>query len=688
MLKKACYILLASVCVSLTATANGSYVSATEGEETDTVHRAYVRKDAETLKRERVKIAAGGAKLADKLAEGGVDFNPFSEDFIASRHSPYESSMRVPDSTKLSRFRRLPVKRCFFVGAYTGLNAYVHTSSLSHAFSSRTLGVMAGYQFNGLHALRLTANVARHTGTDYVQSLRTIQVGLDYMFNLSNYLWGDNPKRVIELKPTIGLGVLHSTIGEGNSVSPTGRFGLNIAYKINSNSELFVEPFIMQGQDVMDQIESPRRYDVQYGFLGGVRLDLDGESELRGMRMPSFNPNIFVDISTGAQWYGMSGMGDTFKRTTGLNTQIAVGKWLSPILGLRFGLSYADFYWQGKSEDGIVIGGEPEPQPDVYSHGASASGRFELLARPFNFIRRWRELSHCFDFEISGGMEAGWYSKPNVPDYGNLEAFNLGYTVAANFLFKVAPHAWIFIEPRAQFVNFNVALSEFAKEQSYTDKIYNVNAGIRLQRPTRKQRDEIYYEDPVRCFELGFGGGGLKQMGGDNDDQIRYPFCPMATAYGMYHFDYHHSVMLQADYMRLNRELNPFVNTTNNLVQANFLYATNLTTLIAKPNYLRPSFNVYGLIGPAVVANVKSSAEVDSYLPKGYTIDSDALASRSGKMAAGLSTGVLIKYDYGKRWGLFVEPEASFFFGAKKCIGTERNTAVVLKLLAGLKYRF
>lgn len=711
MLNKACYIFLACVCVSLTSMARGTYATTPEGEEEDSLRREY--KSEAQLRRERTQLAVGGAKLAETLADttGGIDYNPFTREFIAKRHSPYQTSVdrnRKPnskaDSTLMVR-RKAYVKPHFFAGAYTGVNAFVQTDTKSYANPAITMGVLAGYQFNGLHAVRLSANFTRQTGKNFVQSLQTLQVSADYMFNLSSYLWGSNPNRRIELKPTVGAGFIHSNNGNGGLMSPTLRASLNIAYLINSNSELFVEPYFMFTADRADYVSSPRRYDVQYGVWGGLRVNFGSDTHINDMNMPGFNPNMFVELSTGFQMYKMPGWKETFKRSLGTNYQVSIGKWMSPILGARFTAAGGEFYWKGKSTPPSGIAGtQLHPGVNEYTRAVSVVGRVEVMMRPLNFIHRWREMSRGFDFEMSGGIEAGWYCKPYVPGYGSLNTFELGYTLAANFLYKVTPHIWLFVEPRAQFVEFDVPNANFGHEGTYTDKLFNVNTGIRMQRPTRKQRDEIYAEDPRFHFELGVGGGAMKQIGGTEKIQTHYPFNGMASLYAMACFDNYHAVMLQGDYMRVNRQ--QYTNYTvmagnatlhrggyttrkNNIVEAKLMYGLNLTNLICKPNYLRRHVNVYGLIGPGLVINTVSPIELNpGELRGGEGKISYKMETLDGNMGMAIAGGFLVKYDFTKHLGVYIQPESSFTFNAHKVIGTEHKYTVLVKVSGGLKYTF
>lgn len=706
---KAILTLCTLMCVVLTAQASSIVVldndTTTQTEKTTQPFKSKKQK-AEELKRQRIKNTLSGVKLADKLAEGGIDFNPFTKEYVAGRYSPFDSTVLRRDSLNMHiLYRNDQQARRFWIGAFTGVNDFVHTSA-THLKPAMTMGVMGGYNFNGLHAVRLTANFTRYIGEDFAESVKSIQIGADYMLNLSNYLYGENPRRRFEIKPAFGFGVIGSFSSGREQWSPTMRLGANLAYHVTRGSEFFVEPFVMLAKDGADLLSSPRKYDVQYGLWAGLRADFSDSDNEQTMRMPSFNPNIYVDLSLGYEWYKMSGWRSTAKRSIGTNYQVAIGRWLNPVLGFRIGLSGGDFYWDGQPIQAQHSGANTQTHSGGarFHRGLSFTGRVELMARPLNFIRLWRELDYPVDLELGGGIEAGYYVKSAVKNYGNLSTFNLGYTVNGALLYRLAPGASIFVQPRVQFVNFNVPNADYGKEGSYTEYLFTINAGVRLQAPTRKQRIEMY-ESPFRPhFEVGAYGGGLKYVGEGTKLQTHYPLNGAAGLYTAFHISRIHSIVAEAEYMRLNQQYyapytvkvgdvtiknRGYMTHELNLVEAKLMYGLNVTNLLMKANYMRRHFNVYGLIGPSYITTMHSPI----YLNPGEMRGGDgpitySIQNLDGNYSMGLVAGFRVTYDFTKHFGIFAQPEGEALFSAYKVTGSPHQYGFIAKMQAGVKYNF
>lgn len=708
MLRKAILTLCTLMCVVLTAQASSIVVLDNDTTtQTESTAQPFKSKSAraEEVKRQRIKNTMG-VKLADTLAVGGIDFNPFTKEFVAGRYSPFDSTVLRRDSLNLRIYYRNDRQaRRFWMGAFAGVNEFVHTAD-THLKPSLTMGVMGGYNFTGLHAVRLTANFTRYMGEDFVESVKSIEFGADYMLNLTNYLYGENPRRRFEIKPTLGLGAIGSFSGNRKQWSPTMRLGANLAYKISQNSEIFVEPFVALATDRADLLNSPRKYDVQYGLWAGLRADFSEGDNEQTMRMPSFNPNIYVDLSTGYQWYKMPGWRSTAKRSIGTNYQVAIGRWLNPILGFRIGLTGGDFYWDGQVIQPQHSGANTQTHSGggIFHRGMSFAGRVELMARPLNFIRVWRELDRAVDLELGGGIEAGYYCKSAVKNYGYLGTFNLGYTVNGAILYRLAPGASLFVQPRVQFVNFNVPNADFGKEGSYTEYLFTINAGVRLQAPTRKQRIEMYESPFSPHFEIGAYGGGLKYVGEGMKLQTHYPLNGAAGLYAAFHISRYHSVVAEAEYMRLNQQYyapytvkvgeayiknRGYMTHELNLVEAKLMYGLNLTNLLMKADYMRRHFNVYALAGPTYVTTMHSPIYLNPGELRGGSGEINyGIKDLDGNYAMGLVGGFRVTYDFTKHFGVFAQPEGEALFNAHKVTGSPHRYGFIAKMQAGVKYNF
>ncbi len=235
------------------------------------------------------------------------------------------------------------------------------------------LHLRMGREFSALHALRIgmTAGMGflRSESTGQGPWALTSHVGgeIDYLFNLSNYLYGYRPERPLSLSLLLGAGLGSYRLSGSRRSSVQGLKDHAIAYQFHTGlqvrlfasprSAIIAEPYVQlgnAGSDLSDLGSANwHKYVVNYGlnlsyvyYLNNVlsspavigdfkRTYAPGQRWLRGdaddlsQRRP-----LFISYAIGATGYSTFGsMG--LSSTLGPSYSLAFGGWLSSALGLR-----------------------------------------------------------------------------------------------------------------------------------------------------------------------------------------------------------------------------------------------------------------------------------------------------------------------------------------------------------------
>lgn len=711
MLRKTIIVLLAIWGFNLTQMS----ASAQTLDQEPVVVRHPAHKDTLAIKRNLMSKALGDKMaIADTVAEGGINFNPFAPEYIAKRFSPYETSLTMPDSNgvvKKNGYIPGPWHRRLFFGLGAGFNAYIpfDKSSPDKTKPGVNVAVFGGYKFNGLHSVRLTLNF--NTSNVYLSGVKkqllAFEVMPEYMLNLTNYLYGVNPRRAWDVQPAVGAGLVVSNIPGKTRIGVKGRIALNVSYRLNDNLAVYAEPFFAYQNEGANMALMNARYDVPYGIFAGLRYDIVGSNRGERLRMPGFNKNLFVDLMMGwqAERGDQRGILRIANRSLGANYQAALGSWFDPILGWRVGISGGDYSYETKGVRAEGIGQSTQINPSYTTslRGSILTGRFELMFRPLNFIRMWRETDHAFDMDISVGGELGFLGRTKLsgPE-PYIHNFAFGGTVAGDLLYRIAPGVSAVVQGRVEFLKAGV------RNGGYNDLIGSINAGFRLQIPTLKERLLMIDPDNDSRIEVGISAGSLKLVARDLQNiKSNKPLNFNVSAYAMYHFTERHSLMGQIEYqhMGMNKfgsykvstgykgsyKFNGLMKQHVNTMQLKLMYAFNVTNWLLHANYDRQQFNIYALIGPAFSIGLGTNTSIADGGIAGGEIISDKLSNNKKKLAFGMAGGFLASYDFSRRFGVFIQPEIQVMGGNAAYGNTpevKRFPYMLFKFQAGVKMNF
>lgn len=606
------------------------------------------------------------------------------------------------------------------VGFVTGASQIVPKGT-RELKTAMPMGAMLSYDFNRLHALRLSA---LHTNYDLKVDDASIQhweVDVDYMFNLSNYLYGYKRRKVVHVSPTLGLGYIRSSWHGAAKNGIKGQFGMNVGVGLGRNARIFAEPYVAVMSDGTDYSERSNlsRYDLVYGVKAGLAVNLDNTNEYYGSEVV-YTRGFFYELSQGLSFFHGGDLG-MFK-TTGTGYRVSVGRWFDPIVGLRLSASGTDFYWTH-----ALVSNDKIQQPyEQHYKSAMFSGRLEGLINPLNFIPVWREVRHHFEMNVALGGEFGWLTR-NVSDtgdgskvigsniYGNsnetgngklsdwLKCNYIGFTGAMTFLYNMDKETSFFVEPRVVVANFHEPYVNVDREASFTEVSTGIHVGVRICAANKTERASWpKYHFERRLFS-GLQLGGLKHMhalktvGGKKFNYsgafyVGYHFCKAASLKGTVEFEtYNRNEYSSYTVDFSGQQLPPFTALCRyryNLLNLKLAYMLNLSNIYQRYD-LNRRFNLFVEAGGLYTKCMSQ----DSRIMEEDKVVGDNPVSAAGQMDGGAPAvllGVVGQYRFTDRWSLTVEPEVHYYL-KKGFIGgviLSPFNDVVAKLNVGCSYTF
>lgn len=584
-----------------------------------------------------------------------------------------------------------------YVGFMAGMEKMSPKGS-RHMKTAMPVGGMVGYDFSKLHGARLTFEHINGEMKDDFGSIKQWGVGLDYVFNLTNYLCGYNKRRVFHVSPTIGVGYLTSTYhGERESVLK-GQVGLSVGLGLGRNARVLVEPYVSVLTDEADHSGDANlsKFDVKYGVKAGFTINLDNTNDYYGSDVV-YTRGFFYEVAQGAVFYKSDDL--AFGKTIGTGYKVSVGRWFDPVVGVRATAQGSEYYWSHQA----TLGSELRPSYDTYYKGSMFSGRLEGLVNPLNFIPYWRRVRHHFELNLAIGGEYGWLTKYYPLTENGLKCNYVAFTAAVSCLYNLDKETSFFIEPRYTMATFREPYVNVDREAQYSESVLGLYAGVRICALSRKER-KLWpdYTFEKRLF-AGVTVGSFKHM---HSTKLASSYSPnYAAGYYMgWHWGRYASVKgvlefaslsqneltsYSVQFMDVTKEFSAAWHNRFNYFNLKLLYMLNLANVYQRYDLGR-RFNLYIEAGAAYSRCRKVQSELYAgELQVGYNAQPMA-AGRKGDWAPMAVLGIVGQYRFTDRWSLIVEPEVNYCL-KKNYIGGEVLSPfndVLLRLNIGTSFTF
>ncbi|MCF0199468.1 MAG: hypothetical protein HUK02_09115, partial [Bacteroidaceae bacterium] len=218
----------------------------------------------------------------DKLSEAsrqamGIDFDPFDYR-LQNRHLERGSSF-VSDSVLRSSH--------LAVNLFSGLPIHAvqydrGAGRFSKLDCGRQFGMGLQYDLSRLHGLRLSyANTSYRRNPEVNGTLTVNEVQAGYLFNLTNYFRGFDPKRRFGVQATLGAAAGLVSDGSARSLTARADIGLLFRYRVLRHLSLFAEPYLGVAADNYDLHGGVHGYDFVSGVRAGAQLETSFANDLR-----------------------------------------------------------------------------------------------------------------------------------------------------------------------------------------------------------------------------------------------------------------------------------------------------------------------------------------------------------------------------------------------------------------------
>ena len=490
-----------------------------------------------------------------------------------------------------------------------------------------------GKQFNKLNSARLLFHGA--WGYQQAKDRRFTNYGvrLEHLFHFSSYFGGYRPSRLLEVSTILGVGFQHSQLSYKNVMwekeqlsdiaalekagdfeeaavlrenmpkdrsasSFEGHFGLQLRFFTGPQGYIHVEPYIGLASDDMDLSTNQnwRKMDVFYGlnvnYTYYLQNNLSRAERLRYSRklqshqlIDSLHPSTwiqpwFLEFSNGPSWMNANvGISESM----GCNTTLSIGKWLSPVIGLRLSAVMQQATWSR--------------QGNLFNHCYYGGGRIEGLFNPLGFLKDFR-WNKPFGFHLAGGIEYGQVKRYETKA---LSTRYEAYHAALNLWWQPADGLRLFVEPHAAFYFYKIPYSNVSWNKQHRDKSIAVQVGISVATRSKVYQKRYFGEEKEedRRLPLTVGvAGGLHLLSPTQHDDGDATVGLSAMGFVEYTLTPLHGVRASFDYIPLMRHDAKHEESHYKIGLASLSYALNVGNLFWGHPPRRFDFSLY--MGPTV----------------------------------------------------------------------------------------
>lgn len=580
-----------------------------------------------------------------------------------------------------------------------------------------------GIQLGKYHSLRgiaeATVGYQKHKDLLFLRG----EAKMDHLFDVSSYFDGYDPTRLLGVSTIIGGGLQYSMLTPSSAHPVKGlgaeiHGGLQLRFNTGPHGSFNIEPYLGIGPDRMDLSgDNWRKTDMFYGvnvnyiyyfnnhLTRAARMRLiDSRDERNYLTKDSMlqswaNP-WFFEVAAGPVW--LDGAKVPLSETLGHNISLSVGKWFSPVIGVRATGSERMTTWARRTE----IVNNVEHVLTYGNHYLSLRG--DAMFNPLGFTHNydWNAPAGAY---LMGGYELGWFSKsqPGTP----LRCFSESYSAAIHLWYRLSEGVQFFVEPRFMHNTYKIPYTNVSWNHQYADNSFMVNLGVTATGLSRKYRTELTEEErsakPMR-WSFGVGGGtNLIQTYMRYDEKEAFPFN--INAFAQYNFDavsavragFEFFVHSATDYTKYN-DYNVLMHTkygmgpmtreglwdhTYYLGMTSLNYSVNLTNLMGgyRPGRM---FEVEAFGGPGVAFFFGQTGQLNpkELLYQGHDAQSKIGIKQGAYPAA--NGGVKLSVNLTDHLGLYVSPQIYYIHKINLQAILITRTGILETLDLGAQFRF
>lgn len=595
-------------------------------------------------------------------------------------------------------------ERNFWMGLDGGIMNWVQTSRIQGGGVSPSVAWNLGYDFHPLASVRLQLNYQRLTqlaaGSYSYESINgdvcnsvsllknsynTMDMRLSYLLNLSNLWSGVNAQRRLNLFWTVGPALTYNFSKDSKVVGDVPAGMKDGAYLVQDGAQHTISPAITTSfmsslrltpqweltAEALGQYnirpavipgESQQLNKLKYGLSVGAVYHFIPYSENEGERgdyqLHPWQRSWFGEFSYG--WTLPVGAGNSAAHMGGNNWRVGVGKWLLPMLGVRANIESVRGFWKEMTYQNY----------NAYAQQLTMNLGVELLAdmMQLTHAQRARNTESPWGVNIGMGVQYGFIRMFHSDKHYRRQ---IGFTASLDVMRRLAPSTYLFIEPRIYLPSHQSPGDALGR--NVVDKMFSVNAGVRIARPNAESR-KLMNEDPANIFEPHFWAaldlGGVTGLSVTKYTDGGLGWSPSVSVSGGYDFTPKHSLRIQTQYA-YNKVSFPGKGgllQEHDYGELNFraMYMLNISSLWQGTNHT-PKFSVYGEIGPGL-----------------------SVTPGRGEASFSANTGILMAYKVHPRWDVTAEALGQYNTNSslRASIDKPRFSATEMNFAIGTRYHF
>lgn len=573
-----------------------------------------------------------------------------------------------------------------------------------------------GKQFSRAHTARLTLGgdfgYLKRAGTNYAR----FNGKIDWLYNVTTYLEGYNPARLIDLSTMLGIGARYLIAPSGTTekkLNPEMHVGLQFKFFTGPQGYFALEPYAGIGSGKVSK-KYNSFYGVDLNLIYYIHNNLSPEQRLRYMKdRPEGTEGLVPPSTWRTPWFVEMGGGVAMasggelstSETLGHKATFSVGRWLSPVIGLRTNLSLATTTWRKDDTQTLTFKGATGKADITYPmnlHNQNMDWQVEALFNPFGFSKNYNwDAPFGADIVLGGGI--GWNVKHQLGT--KLKVHASSFTAGLHLWARLADDLQFFVEPRYTRYNYRVPYGGSTWAKRYEDTHIHINIGLTTLLRSKHFREEVQvYEPSTLPLSVGIGGGSslMHSQQAFAGRSLSYT----GSAFGEYHLGEIHSARVCFEFLSVaglgtmpirisdgfgnefKEEKSAMFEHRYNLGLVSLNYMANMTNLLSGYKANR-KFEFEMFAGPALLIplSCKSSLKTDNILYDSQTCEYDEVKKPTLKFA--LNAGGKLKYNATNHIAVTLTPQVYGLFSAPNLEGIAINKFRMIETLdLGIQYNF
>lgn len=566
-----------------------------------------------------------------------------------------------------------------FIEIGSGVEKLMPTPSGYKISSMVSAHANVGKEITPYHTFRLGG--AWHHGSQYSTSLdfNKADAHLDYLFNVSSFMYGYDPTRRVEVSTLLGAGSQFSWTRK-QSVVTTPMFYAGLQFKVNTGaySYIGIEPYIgltTRKADLSDQLNW-RRYNVYYGVNVNLAHYFSNNHSDRQRDSIASRAPWFIQFATGAVLDKGLNLGGT--DSWGKSVSAAVGKWFSPVFGLRMAYEVSNSSWMGETIEAT----EKSPRYELKHYSNKYNMRVDVMLNPFGFRKNFKWESK-YGMYLLGGIQFGTVRREKNYD---MERTYTGVGMGMHLWTRLSRDLQLYVEPRYSYALLESVHKVETENGTYKDGSLTVDLGLTMMLRRPSDRREFKEGEPVIAVERPWSyafllGLPLTQTQGSNyyhRDKFIGSLSYNALTYLKYSMNEYSSLRLSADYMTHARDVMStyydFVpsgtdihgevreglwNRRSHILTLSLAYGLDMTKLLSGTTYDR-SWQAELFLGPAFASYLGESVDLSTLEEQtpGHVIMLAGKTSASSHFA--FLGGAQVTYNINRRLSFVCIPRLIF----------------------------